>query len=145
MDRTTLEKSFNSTKLLIKQHSQRYEALDSDNSGFEPAASSSNSTAIRSSTVSFTSDSRMTGGSDTLAARILRSSSNDTDLQDLSNRGLLDMMRKRCSRRVCSRPSNDPTSCVARVRQYLNQRGTDDSLRIRPPHVCFGGNQRRSP
>ena len=104
MDRTTLEKSLSSTKLLMKQHSQRYEALDSDNSGFEPAASSSNSTAIRSSTVSFTSDSRMTGGSGTLAARILRSSSNDTGLQDLSNRGLLDMMRKRCSRRVCSRP-----------------------------------------
>ena len=104
MNRTTLERSFSSTKLLIKQHSQRYEALDSDNSGFEPAASSSILTAIRSSTVSFSSDSRMTGGSDTLAARILRSSSNDMGLQDLSNRGLLDMMRKRCSRRVCSRP-----------------------------------------
>ena len=104
IERTTLAKSLNSTKLLIKQHGQRYEALDSDNWGFEPAASSSISIANRSSTVNFTSDSKMTGGSDILSARIRRSSSNDTGLQDLSRSGLLDIIRYRCSRRVCSRP-----------------------------------------
>ena len=90
----TLPKSGNATKLLMKLVSHRYAALDSDNWGFAPAVSSSNSIAVISSTVKLLVDSKNTGGSDIRSARMRLSSSEETGRQDLSNKGFRVLMAR---------------------------------------------------